>query len=199
MKLSVVIQAGGESRRMGSDKGLIPFLGQPLIQRVIERIGPLANELLITSNQPEAYQFLGLPVFADLLPGRGALGGIYTALAVAGCPLVAVVACDMAFANRNMLSAQRAMLLNEGLDGVVPDNRPGLEPFHAVYRREPCLSAVRQALDSGQKRADAWFPAVKMGYFPPEQIALLDPAGETFININTPADLRLAELRAKRS
>ena len=107
--LTVVIQAGGESRRMGQDKALIPFLGDHLIQRVRGRVAPLADELLVTTNQPQGYRFLGLPLFPDLIPGRGALGGLYTALSAASQPLVAVVACDMPFVNAEMLAAGRDM------------------------------------------------------------------------------------------
>ncbi len=85
--LTVAIQAGGESRRMGQDKALLPFLGQPLIVRVIERLKLLADEILVTTNHPQAYQFLGLPLYPDQQPGRGALGGLYTALNAASHPL----------------------------------------------------------------------------------------------------------------
>ncbi|MDD2695858.1 MAG: NTP transferase domain-containing protein, partial [Anaerolineales bacterium] len=74
--LTLVIQAGGESRRMGTDKALVPFLGVPLIERVIARLAGLGDELVVTANQPEAYRYLNLPIFSDLLPGRGALGGL---------------------------------------------------------------------------------------------------------------------------
>jgi molybdopterin-guanine dinucleotide biosynthesis protein A len=193
MKLSVVIQAGGESKRMGCDKGLVTFLGQSLIQRVIERVRPVADELLVTSNQPESYQFLGIPIFPDVIVGRGALSGLYTAFTVARHDLVAVVACDMAFVSVALLAAERETLIERKADGVVPLGESGYEPFHAVYRREPCLSAVKAALDRGQKRADAWFPNVNMAYFTPEEIARVDPGREAFININTPEDLKQAE------
>ena len=70
--LSVSIQAGGQSRRMGHDKALMPFLGRPLIQRVVDRLTPIADELLVTTNNPDDYQFLGIPLFRDLKPSRGA-------------------------------------------------------------------------------------------------------------------------------
>jgi len=73
---SVVIQAGGESRRMGQDKALLPFLGEPLIERVINRVVPYADELLITTNNPEDYKVFNVPLFQDILPGIGALGGL---------------------------------------------------------------------------------------------------------------------------
>ena len=144
--LTVVIQAGGESRRMGQDKALLPFLGKALIRRVIERVGSLADELLVTTNRPEAYGFLNLPLVTDLIPGRGALGGLYTAMSAARKPLVAVVACDMPFASAALLAAQRDLLLATGSDAVIPQTGGGTEPFHAVYRRDACLPAIQAAI-----------------------------------------------------
>ena len=101
--LTVCIQAGGASSRMGEDKALKTFLGRPLIQRVAEQLSPIADELIVTTNRPEEYAFLNLPLFPDLKPGRGALGGLYTAIASAKHPLVAVVACDMPFVTAGAL------------------------------------------------------------------------------------------------
>ena len=56
--LTVAIQAGGESRRMGQDKALLPFLGEPLIVRLIRRLSPIAEQMLITTNFPADYRFL---------------------------------------------------------------------------------------------------------------------------------------------
>ncbi len=193
MKLSVVVQAGGESRRMGQNKALVPFLGQPLIERVMLRVKPIADELLVTSNQPEALAFLQVPVYPDLLPSRGALGGLLTALTAASHPLVAVVACDMAFVSAPLLAAEREVALEPGVDGVIPQTGTGFEPFHAVYRRDACLPAVRAVLEKGEKRADSWWPLVRLRYFDAQQIARYDPLGEAFININTPEELRQAE------
>ncbi len=92
---------------MGSDKALLPFLGRPLIQRVLERLTPIADEILVTTNRPEDYHFLDLPLFRDLKPDRGALGGLYTALSSATCEAVAVVACDMPFASAALIEAAR--------------------------------------------------------------------------------------------
>jgi molybdopterin-guanine dinucleotide biosynthesis protein A len=83
---TLAVQAGGQSSRMGEDKALKPFLGRPLIQRVIERLALMADEVLVTTNRPEAFAFLNLPLFPDLKPGR-ALGGLYTALASSNCEL----------------------------------------------------------------------------------------------------------------
>ena len=191
--LTLAVQAGGESRRMGSDKGLVPFLGQALIQRVIGRLAPLADEVLVTTNHPEDYRFLNLPLFTDLQPGRGALGGLYTALQAASHPLVAVVACDMPFASRELFEYQIDVLVEQAQDVVIPSSLEGLEPFHAVYRRETCLPAVQAAMQQKAWKLISWFPEVRVHSVNLEHISQFDPPGKIFMNVNTPADLLLAE------
>lgn len=196
--LAVVIQAGGESRRMGRDKGLAPFLGRPLITRIIERLEPIASEMIVTTNHPEAYQFLGLPLFSDLMPGRGALGGLYTALSAATQPLAAVVACDMPFVRPELLAVQRDLLLEKGVDALVPHLGGGVEPFHAVYRCASCLPHIKAALDADKWRADAWFSKANVLLMRKEQIQTFDPELSSFSNVNTPEELHLAEEIALR-
>jgi molybdopterin-guanine dinucleotide biosynthesis protein A len=192
--LSIVIQAGGESRRMGQDKALRAFLGQPLIQRVIQRLAPIADELLVTTNQPDAYRFLNLPLIPDRMPGRGALGGLYTALSAAHHPLVGVVACDMPFANPDLLRTAVDLLVKEpDLGAVIPQHEHGAEPFHSVYRREICLPAVEAALLNDRWRVDAWFSKVKIHFLSPEEVAINDPKGLAFQNVNTPQEWKQAE------
>jgi len=195
--LSVVIQAGGESRRMGQDKGLLLLLGQPLIARVMARVASLGDEVLVTTNRPEAYRFLGVPLFEDIYPGMGALGGLYTALNVARHPLVAVVACDMPFASPEILAAARERLLEAEVDVVIPQSEDGYEPFHAVYRRDICLPAVKDALEAGERRLISWFPAVKVATLSAEEASRLDPLKLAFWNLNTPEELQQAEQMAR--
>jgi molybdopterin-guanine dinucleotide biosynthesis protein A len=191
--LCVAIQAGGESRRMGHDKALMPFLGQPLIRRVIDRVSPIADELIVTTNDPEAYRFLGLPLYPDLVPGRGALGGLYTALSSASQPLVAVVACDMPFVCADLLEAMRNALLSENKDIAIPRPQGGLEPFHAVYRRDTCLPHILSALEQDKWRVDAWFAKVNIRYFDQSELLTFEPYLLCFSNVNTPEELEAAE------
>jgi len=196
--LSIAIQAGGESRRMGHDKALMPFLGRPLIQRVIERLTPIADEVLVTTNNPEDYRFLGLPLFPDLKPARGALGGLYTALSSAACEAVAVVACDMPFASAQLVEAANRLLAQEEADVVIPDSGDGLEPLHAVYRRETCIPAIEAAIEADQWRLISWFPQVKVRILQPDEVKRYDPSGLTFWNLNTPEGFAEAEQRARK-
>jgi molybdopterin-guanine dinucleotide biosynthesis protein A len=192
--LSVVIQAGGLSKRMGQNKALMLFRGQPLISRVIQRITPLAGEILITTNQPEKLTFLGLPLFRDIIPGKGVLGGLLTSLQIASNPLVAVIACDLPFINPALIAYESNILFkNNQYDLVVPKTSKGFEPLHAVYRRNVCLPAVKDALLAGEMRMASWFHRVNMYVLSSDEIFNLDPFGYSFTNINTPEDLLFAE------
>lgn len=195
---TLVIQAGGESRRMGRDKALVPFLGQPLIQRVLERLRPIADEHLITTNHPQNYRFLGLPLIADIFPGRGALGGLYTALQAAHYPFVAIVACDMPFASPHLFQMMFEILEKTKADAVIPQSREGNEPFHAVYRKETSLPLVREALEEGYWRADAWFSSANIRFMSTQEVALFDPNGLVFRNVNTPEEFSTAEELARQ-
>jgi molybdopterin-guanine dinucleotide biosynthesis protein A len=195
--LTVCIQAGGESSRMGEDKALKTFLGRPLIQRVVERVSSIADEVIVTTNRPEEYAFLNLRLFADLKPGRGALGGLYTAIASAKHPLVAVVACDMPFASATLLEAESTLLLEEEVDVVIPKSEEGYEPLHAVYRRETCLPAIEAAIAEDQWKVISWFPRVKVRALTPSESKRYDLLGLAFWNVNTPEEFVKAEEIAK--
>lgn len=197
--LTAVIQAGGESRRMGQDKGLLPFLGRPLILRVISRLQIVADEMIITTNRSEAYQFLGLPLVSDIIPGKGALGGLFTALSVASHELVAVVACDMPFINSELVLLEKETLIKTNSNLVVPHSGEGLEPFHAVYQRSACLPAIEAALQSEKWRVDSWFNQVKVQILPVELVQRYDPGLRCFKNVNTPEELQAAEELARRT
>jgi molybdenum cofactor guanylyltransferase len=195
--LTVVIQAGGRSSRMGQDKALLPFLGQPLIARVVARLSPVADELIVSTNRPEDYAFLGLPLVTDKIPDRGALGGLYTALESASQAQVAVVACDMPFASAELIRAQSAILQDESVDVVIPQTEGGYEPFHAVYRRETCLPMVEASIQAGIWKVISWFPLVKVRAIRSAELKQYDPRGVTFFNINTPAEFAEAESLAQ--
>jgi len=178
---------------MGEDKALKMFLGRPLIQRVVERLSPIADELIVTTNRLEDYSFLNLRLIPDLKPGRGALGGLYTAIASASNPIVAVVACDMPFASATFLDSATRLMVQEGADVVIAKSEEGYEPLHAVYRRETCLAAIEAAIEADQWKVIAWFPKVNLRVLTQDEIKHIDPDGLVFWNVNTPQEFAKAE------
>lgn len=191
---------------MGEDKALKTFLGRPLIQRVIDRLSPIADEVIVTTNRPDDYSFLDVPLIPDLKPGRGALGGLYTAIASASQPLVAVVACDMPFASAVLVEAATHIMVQEGADVVIAreasqteGKSAGYEPLHAVYRRETCLPSIEAAIEADQWKVIAWFPEVKVRVLTTDEMKQYDPTGLAFWNVNTPEEFEEAERIAQAS
>jgi molybdopterin-guanine dinucleotide biosynthesis protein A len=179
---------------MGRDKGLIELAGKPLVRHVIDRLGSLAGEIVITTNRPQAYASLGFPTAGDAEPGAGALHGLLTALEASGGDPVLLVACDMPFASPAL--AAHMLALSAQAEAVVP--RPGddFEPLFAVYHRS-CRAAIERALQSGQRRVISFFPDVRLRVLEADEARAVDPDPYCFFNINTPADLAEAERRLR--
>ncbi len=134
MNLTYVIVAGGQGKRLGGrHKGLISLGGRPIVQNLVEIAAGWPT--WINTNVPEPYAFLKIPMVGDIVPNRGAPGGILTALWLAQTEWIAVVACDMPFVTRREFE-----LLMEGASEDVDvvcfrrDNR--YEPMVALYRRQ---------------------------------------------------------------
>ena len=178
---------------MGEDKALKPFLRRPLIQRVVDRLHPIADELIVTTNRPDDYSFLDVRLFPDIKPDRGSLGGLYTAVASASHPHVAVVACDMPFASPTLIEAMSRLMVQHEADVVIAKPNDYYEPLHAVYRRETCLPAIESAIDEDKWKVIAWFPQVKVHVVTADEIKLSDPDGLAFWNVNTPDEFAEAE------
>jgi molybdopterin-guanine dinucleotide biosynthesis protein A len=198
--LTIVIQAGGMSSRMGEDKALKNFLGKPLIERVIERLNPIADELIITTNQPDNYSFLNKRLVADLIADRGALGGLYTAISSASHPYVGVVACDMPFASPKFFETATKLMVKEEADVVIPriksedsQKSGGYEPLHALYRKETCTPAIEDAIQKDLWKVIAWFGKVNVRDVSDDEMKIIDPSGLCFWNVNTPEEFVQAE------
>jgi len=184
---------------MGEDKALKPFLGRPFIQRVIERLAPAADEIIVTTNRPADYGFLNVRLIPDLKPDRGALGGLYTAVASAMRPFVAVIACDMPFASSRLIEAMSRLMVEKEADVVIARTEHGYEPLHAVYRRETCLPAIDSAIEADQWKVVSWFPQVRVHELAPDEVKMFDPQGLAFWNVNTPEEFSKAEEIAKQA
>ena len=185
--VSAIILAGGQSRRMGCDKALIAFEGEPIIVHVIDTLRELSDDVLVVSNRSEVYASFGARVVPDADPPSGPLGGISVGLAAAQHDLAIVVACDMPFLNTQLLRSLVERAVN--VDAVVPLTGDRFEPLHAVYRRA-CLAAINLHLAGGDRRVISFFDEVQVKAVPETDWRLIDPTGRSLANLNTPDDLR---------
>ncbi|MGD8457948.1 MAG: molybdenum cofactor guanylyltransferase [Anaerolineales bacterium] len=192
VKLSVVIQAGGKSTRMGEDKALIPFVRDTtLIQYILNQIEGLGDERLIISNDVDKFKFLGLPVFPDVYPQVGSLGGIYSAVHHARYNHCLILACDMPFVNISLIDYMLTQM--DDFDIIMPRWEPEdyTEPFRAIYSKA-CLDPISKAIEIGERRIISFFKYVKIRFIDADEISKFDPEGLTFFNINTPDELEQA-------
>lgn len=190
-----VVLAGGRSSRMGINKALIEFGGKRLIEATVDCLRALFPEVLIIANDPPLYAYLGVQVVPDLIPDSGSLGGIYTGLHAASSPACFVVACDMPFLNADLIT----LLIREaeGWDIVVPRVGGELQPLHAVYAKS-CLSPMKEAIDSGILKITRFFPKVRVNIIEESALQKVDPQLLGFVNVNTPPELKQAEVIRQR-
>ncbi len=184
-KISVAILAGGQSRRMGRDKAFLPVGGRPVIEGVVQCVAPLSDDVLIIANRADAYRHLRHRIVGDVYSGKGALGGIYTAIHASYYPHCLVVACDMPFLNSDLL--RYLMTLTPGFDLVVPRIGEFPETMHAIYGKG-CLEPIEQRLLADQLKIIGFFEDVRVRYVEREDVARFDPTFRSFLNINTPTD-----------
>lgn len=190
------VLAGGRSTRMGSNKALLEVDGVRLIDGTVATLRGLFPEVLIIANDPQPYAGLGVPVHADLVPGKGSLGGIYTALTAAARPHIFCLACDMPFANPALIRFLCA--LAEGHDVVVPRTAEGLQPLHALYGKG-CLPPMRRQIEADRLKIDRLYEAVRVRYVDEAEMRPYDPDRLSFWNLNTREELAQAQaLRARR-
>lgn len=184
--LCAVILAGGRSRRMGVNKALLKVGGQPLIQKLIDRVLPLTPRILISSNDAASYRFLKLPVVPDCFMDRGPLAGIHAVMKQNACSLYIVLACDLPNLRDQILP--RFLEIAEGFDAVIPRTRDGVaHPLCAIYRRS-CLPVIEHALKRGDSKVIEAFlnPSLSIRWVDPDEGLFLD---SDLANINTPEDL----------
>ena len=180
-KASAIVLAGGDSRRMGRDKGLLPVEGKPMIALIVSQLKNLFNEIVISANKTDDYRFLGLEIVPDLKPGQGPLMGIVSSLPHSTNDVNFVVACDIPYLKLSF--ASRLIKLADGYDMVLPyaeDQK--YEPLFAVYRKstiEPALNILKRGGRSIIELLD---------YVRVNLVKI--PEGSWYRNINTASDYR---------
>ena len=184
-----VILAGGLSSRMGQNKALLPFEGQPLIATVYRKLAGLFAEVLVVTNCPEEYDFLPCRKVPDIHIGVGSMAGVHSGLLNSPTERIFVAGCDMPYLDEGLIRSLAAMLGEETV--LVPQSDGGLEPLHAFYAKGS-LPALEAALATDQRRIVDLLPAMGARIVPLETIAAISPDFKSFLNINSPEDyLRL--------
>jgi molybdopterin-guanine dinucleotide biosynthesis protein A len=183
-----IILSGGKSLRMGRNKAFIEIDGVAIIDRIYTVFENLFQETIIVTDQRDLFAYLNVKTYNDLLPHRGALGGLYTGLYFSSFPCSFCVACDMPFLKESLIEFLIDRLEDD--DILVPRTEDGLQPLHAFYSKN-CIGPIKKLLDKGGYKIIDVYPVVKSRTVEERDFIFLDPKRESFINVNTPDELLL--------
>jgi molybdopterin-guanine dinucleotide biosynthesis protein A len=184
-----IILAGGESRRMGTDKAFLKIDGRPLIEHILAVFSTLFARTIVVTNTPDRYRNYGVEVTSDALDIRGPLTGIYSGLLRSGDEYNFVAACDMPFLNPRFIAYMGE--LTAGYDAVVPMFDGFLEPLHAIYHRG-LLPIMETQVRRQDRRIRGMFDHIQVRYVTEEEIVQFDPLKRSFRNLNTPKEYKEA-------
>lgn len=194
---SAIVVAGGQSRRLGYDKRALRLWGSAgptLLAHTVGVVARLCPDVVVVLNDPEAWTDLPARLVPDVYADGGALGGIYAGLLAARHDHALTVAGDMPFLSEDLLAAilerprDYDVLVPRSLRGGATRNKLDAETMHAIYGKA-CLGPMRAALESGRCQIAAFFPEVRVAFFEPDETSRYDPAGRSFLNVNTPEEV----------
>lgn len=188
------ILAGGESRRMGTEKSRLIFGGQSFVERIARELSGVSSSIKVVGDKvspAELKQHLNLPidiqVAPDVYPKWGALGGVHAALSACSETWALVVACDFPFVTTELFA--NLANLREDFEAVAPIQEDGIpQPLCSLYRVEPCLRLAEQLIKSGERKPITLLQSVRTRWVLFNELSRLKGADCFFDNINTPED-----------
>jgi len=198
-----VILAGGENTRMPVLKGFIEVNGEKIIERNVRIYKHLFNEVFISTNSPEHYLYLGVPLFGDIYNVRGPLTGIFTTLLNSSNKWIFISACDMPFLDEGLIRYMASK--RDSYDAVAPcynvlrQQKPSsftnkdqkgdyIEPLFAFYSKH-LTKYMERAILANNTGAKDFLSNKKVKYININKIKSIDADGRSFINLNTPEDV----------
>jgi molybdenum cofactor guanylyltransferase len=190
---SGIILAGGHSRRMGQNKALLPHPGKQsitLVEHLAFILTTLCPEVLIVARNEAhttGYTLPGVRVVFDQVPDHGPLMGLYSGLSAMTTQRALVVAVDMPFVQPALLS----LLLSQPLTNtmLVPLVNDVPQVLLALYPRS-IVPFIEARIGQGRRDPRSLLEIAPVQYIQEEQLRRVDPHLRSFINVNTPQELR---------
>ncbi len=183
--ISAIILAGGKASRLKNiDKGLIEIEGKKIIERLIDALQPITNQILIISNNNQ-YDYLGLPVYQDIFKEKGPIGGIHTGLKHSSTECNFVVGCDMPFLSTELFKFMLNDAQNSNVSVACHHNH--VEPLCGIYNNRNLTSIEENIQQENYKLMEL---LGLLGYKKSvidEQLPFY--SSNLFANINTAQDL----------
>jgi molybdenum cofactor guanylyltransferase len=197
-RVSGAVIAGGRSVRYGEPKALARVGGRRIVDRVIDALYEVVDDIVLIANDPAITRVVALPSVPDAVADIGALGGILTALRWAKArndATILAVACDMPFLSPALLRLLVARQEEpDNPDAVLPESGGprGIEPLCALYATT-CLPAVEAAVARGDRRMIGFHDDIRLAIVPATAVRRFGDPARLFLNVNTPGDRDEAE------
>ena len=191
MQASLLVLAGGASRRMGRPKAWLEVGDTFLLRYVVDRLAPAFSEVMVSFAEPEQLEEpLPYRIVFDRKRSAGPLAGLEAGLLAAHYEVVFAVACDMPYVTQEI--AHMAIVAARRSQAAIPriEGRP--EPVCGAYGRS-ALPAISEALDAGRLKTSDAISMLDVTW-------LEDVDPDLFRSLNTPDDLERfhAELASQR-
>ena len=188
------ILAGGESRRMGTEKARLVLDGQSFVERIARELSSVTSSIKVVGDKVSPAEInlhvnppIDIQAAPDIYPQWGALGGVHAALSACSDSWALVVACDFPFVTGELF-ARLTRLCGE-FEAVAPIQPDGIpQPLCSLYRVEPCLRVAERLIKSGERKPITLLQSVRTRWVLFNELSHLKGADCFFDNINTPQD-----------
>jgi molybdopterin-guanine dinucleotide biosynthesis protein A len=200
--MKALILAGGENKRLPVIKGFIEIKGWKIIESNINLLRQIFDCVIISTNEPGLYFYLGVPMVGDIVKHKGPMTGILSALVTLEPPDIFVTACDMPFikpqlvkyiVNKWTQSKGNSSLITRhpspknGWNAAIPVFDGKSQPLLGIYSKR-IIRNMEDAIKKGNRSLREFLKKLDVLYIGEEEVRAIDPEGKSFVNINTLED-----------
>jgi molybdopterin-guanine dinucleotide biosynthesis protein A len=184
--VKALILAGGENKRLPILKGFLELKGRKIIESNIELLKGIFDGVIISTNTPERYFYLGMSMVGDVINYRGPMTGILSALITLKETEIFVTACDMPFIKPELIRYIVGRWTDRW-EAIVPvfDGKP--QPLLGIYSRK-LVSKMEESIKTQTRGLREFLGTIEVHYIKEEEVRAIDPEGKSFVNINTIQD-----------
>lgn len=183
MRRCSVILAGGQSTRMGTNKALLSLQNKTVTEHIADEMKNISDEVVINTNEPASFSYVGLSIVQDRYINQGPLGGIEAVLSQVDSDIFFISACDTPFVNHQIYLYLLDQL--EGFDAVIPIYNYKMHPLSGVYRKA-VVENLQTQLDKGERKVRLLFDHIHVKYVEKFKGITVENLEKHFFNMNNP-------------
>jgi len=186
--MKALILAGGKNRRFGDLKSFIKINSRSIIDTNIELLRNIFTEVILSTNDPEKYFYLGVPMVGDIMKDKGPMSGILTTLMLNDVQTVFVTACDMPFIQVDLIHFMKRRWTSS-FHAAIPVFQGNPQPLFGIYSKK-VAAVMETSIRNNMNSLRDFLHEINVLYIREKEVKEYDPEGKSFININTEDDFR---------